>query len=85
MARVDARLDARLFPSQPDLITCSARSSGFGDYVDCLSEEAYHCVHALKFGDGYLCFHSERETAVARTEASQRPAMATIGRQASQL
>jgi hypothetical protein len=53
--------------------------------VDCLSEDAYHCVHALKFGDGYLCFHPEREATVARTEASRRQAMATNERNASQL
>ena len=80
-----ARADYKLLPRQPDLITCSARASGFGDYVDCLSEAAYHCVHALKFGDGYLCFHPERETTVARTEASRCQAMAAHERKASQL
>ena len=80
-----ARADYKLLPGQPDLNTCSARASGFGDYVDCLSEDAYHCVHALKFGDCYLCFHPERETTVARTEASRRQAIDTNERTASQL
>ena len=80
-----ARADSKLLPSQPDLSTCSARASGFGDYVDCLSAAAYHCVHALKFGDCYLCFHPERDATVARTEASRRQAMETNERKASQL
>ena len=80
-----ARADSKLLPTQPDLITCRARSSGFGDYVDCLSAAAYHCIHALKFGDGYLCFHPERDATVARTEANRRQAMAANERQASPL
>jgi len=80
-----ARADSQLIIKQPDLLTCSARSSGFGDYVDCLSEAAYHCVHALKFGDCYLCFHPERDATVARTEASRCQAMAAHERKASQL
>jgi hypothetical protein len=80
-----ARADYKLSPGQPNLGTCSARSSGFGDYVDCLSEDAYHCIHALKFGDGYLCFHPERDATVARTEASRRQGIASNERKASQL
>jgi hypothetical protein len=80
-----ARADYKLSTKQPDLITCSARASGFGDYVDCLSEAADRCIHALKFGDCYLCFHPEREATVTRTEASRRQAMATNERNASQL
>ena len=80
-----ARADYKLLPEQPDPITCSARASGFGDYVDCLSQAADHCVHALKFGDGYLCFHPERDATVARTEASRRQAMAASERTTNQL
>lgn len=57
-------------PGSPDFSKCSARLSGFGDYVDCLSEDAFYCVHAIKFGDCYLCFHPERDKTVARTLAS---------------
>jgi len=67
-----AKLEPIPMPKHPDFAKCSARSSGFGDYVDCLSEDPYYCFYALKFGDGYLCFHPERNQTVARTEALRK-------------
>jgi hypothetical protein len=63
-----AKVALKPLPTQPDFANCRARLSGFGGYVDCLSDEAYYCIHALKFGDCYLCFHPERDQTVARTE-----------------
>jgi citrate lyase beta subunit len=50
---------------------CRARRSGFGDYVDCLSEFSSQCQHALAFGYGKLCRHPDRFEIVARTEAGR--------------
>ena len=79
-----AKSELKPMPTQPDIAACSARVSGFADYVDCLSDDAYYCVHALKFGDCYLCSHPERESTVARTEARRLNEIAAKGHGAKQ-
>lgn len=56
---------------EPDLSLCRARPAGFGDYVDCMVLKPECCLHALSFGDGHLCRHSERHQIVARTKTSR--------------
>lgn len=52
---------------------CRATSAGFGDYVDCLTQGAHLCRHALQLGGGYLCLHPERQKIVEETKANPGP------------
>lgn len=51
----------------PDPAKCRARSSGFGDCVDCMSDQAPICKFAFSFGCGYYCQHPHRREIMLRT------------------
>lgn len=51
----------------PDPAVCAARTSGFGEYADCLVDHPHGCQHALPFGWGFLCRHPQQNEIVKRT------------------
>lgn len=52
-------------------VACRAKSAGFGDYVDCLTEHGHSCHYALSFGGGYLCRHPDCQRIAENTKANQ--------------
>lgn len=51
---------------------CSAKRTGFGDYVACLETPPHHCGYAMHMGDEYLCLHPQHLEFAAHTEAQKR-------------
>ena len=56
---------------QPDHALCRVKKYGILDFFDCLMENQCGCRHAVRFGNGFLCHHPQRELMAARTAASQ--------------
>jgi hypothetical protein len=54
---------------------CKTRAIGdIPLFAECLAENPVGCIHALNFGNSFLCYHSKRRDFERSTDAATRPA-----------
>ncbi len=60
-------MDSQTVRVLPDLQICRAAKL-VDQFATCLVENPVECPHTLPFGNGFLCYHSDRSSIIANTK-----------------